>query len=138
MNGSPVPVSRGRGFSLIELLVAIAILGLSLGMLYQASTGSLRSVGDIADAERAGWLADALLASRDTVPAQGWNESGRSGDLVWTVQTRPLPLPADVKADTPVVHEVRLTVTWSGRRGSREHVVVTALPEALPLPGGGR
>lgn len=138
MSRPPGTASHAGGFSLIEMLVAVAILGLSLGLLYQASTGSLRSAGDIADAERAGWLAEALLASRDTVPAQGWSESGRQGAFEWAVQTRPLALPPDVKADTPVIHEVRVTVGWTGRLGPREHVVVTALPEALPMPGGSR
>ena len=36
--------SPQRGFSLLEMLVAMSILGLALGALYQASTGATRNV----------------------------------------------------------------------------------------------
>ena len=42
---APVP-HRGRasGFSLLEMIVAMAILGLALGALYQAASGATRNV----------------------------------------------------------------------------------------------
>ena len=36
--------SRGKGFSLLEMVVAISILGLTLGALYQAVSGATRNV----------------------------------------------------------------------------------------------
>jgi prepilin-type N-terminal cleavage/methylation domain-containing protein len=37
---SPLARRGSRGFSLLELLVALSIMAMALGMLYQASTGA--------------------------------------------------------------------------------------------------
>ena len=68
----PVPRSV-RGFSLLELLVALSIMSMSLGLLYQASTGALRGVGDLALDQRANLLAKSIIETRDAVPEAGWN-----------------------------------------------------------------
>ncbi|OPH17317.1 general secretion pathway protein GspI, partial [Azospirillum brasilense] len=64
---------RGQqGLTLLELLVAFAIMALALGMLYRAMGGSARSVADVDRYQRAVVLAQSLLALRDAVPEQGW------------------------------------------------------------------
>ena len=45
--------NRQSGFSLLEVLVAFAILSMSLGVLYQAFSNSLRNVGASGDYSRA-------------------------------------------------------------------------------------
>ena len=65
---------RQRGLSLLELLVAFAIMAIALGMLYKASGSSARSVGEIQSYQRAVSLAESLLATRDAIPPDGWNE----------------------------------------------------------------
>jgi general secretion pathway protein I len=58
-----VTILRQRGFSLLEILVAFSILALSLGVMMQIFSGSLRNVEVTADLGRAVTLAQSLLAS---------------------------------------------------------------------------
>lgn len=67
---------RQRGLTLLELLVAFAIMALSLGMLYRAMGSSARSVADVDRYQRAVVLAESLLSLRDAIPEQGLNQSG--------------------------------------------------------------
>ena len=127
---------RQAGFSLLELLVALAVMGLSLGMLYQVDVGVLRGVGDQAAHQRATVLAQSLLDARDAVPATGWQEQGQDAGFAWSVATTALPLPAGMDARTPVLHQVNIAVRWQGRQGPRAVELVTLLPQALPEPGG--
>ena len=125
-----------RGFSLLELLVALSIMSMSLGLLYQASAGALRGVGDLGMQQRAGVLAQSILDARDAVPATGWNESGRAADLDWSVASAMYQ--TDVARDTPAVprlHEVRVVVEWGGWRGRRRLELHTLLPQQRPQPG---
>lgn len=125
-----------RGFSLLELLVAMAVLGLSLTLLYQVDAGVLRSLGDQDRQQRATVLAQSLLDSRDAVPAGGWSESGQAAGFDWSVDSRPLPPPAGLPADAPVLHAVHIAVRWEGRLGPKALDVHTLLPQALPEAGG--
>jgi len=125
-----------RGFSLLELLVALSIMAMSLGLLYQASTGALRGVGDLDQEERANVLAQSIIEARDAVPAAGWNESGSSAGMAWRVSSAPYE--TDVSRSTPAVarlHEVRVLVAWDSRRGQRQIELHTLLPQQRPQPG---
>src|SRR5665811_235075 len=76
-----------RGFSLLELLVAFAIMAMSLGLLYRVAGGSARHVSDVVQQQQAAWLAESLLASRSSVRADGWNEQGESAGFKWQVRS---------------------------------------------------
>jgi general secretion pathway protein I len=130
------PRRASRGFSLLELLVALSIMAMALGLLYQASTGALRGVGDLDVEERANLMAQSLLEARDAVPAAGWTESGSAGGMNWQVSTGAYdtPVARDVPA-VPRLHEVRVVVEWDSRRGPRRLELRTLLPQQRPLPG---
>jgi general secretion pathway protein I len=55
--------AKQRGFSLLEILVAFSILALSLGVLMQIFSGSLRNADVTRDQAQAVALAQSLLAS---------------------------------------------------------------------------
>lgn len=125
---------RQRGFSLLELLVAFSIMAISLGLLYRVAGGSLRSVSDVSQHQQATWLAESLLASRQVVRADGWNESGESGGYNWQVRSSPYPTGLNGPKAIPL-HEIQVEISWPmGARTGRLQAV-TLLPEQKPPPG---
>lgn len=135
--GARLPASRG--FSLLELLVALSIMSMALGLLYQASTGALRGVGDLDLDQRANMLAQSILDAKDAVPAAGWNESGRAADMDWRVSSGPYEtaVARNIPA-APRLHEVRVVIEWDSRRGQRRLELHTLLPQQRLLPGDQR
>jgi general secretion pathway protein I len=133
-------LSRGRrgGFSLLELLVATAVMALALAMLYRVDAGAVRGVGDLAWQQRAGVLARSILDSRDAVPAAGWQEAGQDAGFDWRVSTQPQPVPPGLEVGATVLHEVLVTVQWSGRQGPRSLELRTLLPQARAAAAAGR
>lgn len=127
---------RARGLSLLELLVAMAILAVSLTLLYRVDAGVVRGVTDIQVQQRALLLAQSLLDARDAVPAAGWAEQGKAADLEWSVRSQAVTLPGGIAEATPLLHRVEFTVRWTGRDGPRELGLATLLPQETPRPAG--
>lgn len=128
---------RQSGFSLLELLVAFVIMAFSLGMLYQASGGTVRSLGDVESQQRAVILAGSILNSRDAVPEIGWNDRGESAGLVWHVSSAPFAAGIS-DPRVPALHEIQIDVEWTDRRGGRRLQLKTLLPQLAPVPGASR
>lgn len=120
-----------RGFTILELLVAFAIMSIALAMLYRAAGGSVRAVGEMERHQRATVLADSILAMRDAIPESGWAETGSVSGFNWSVATAPYDSGINAPAATPL-HEVRVIVTWNGDGRLQQLVVATLRPQKKP------
>lgn len=142
---SSLHTSSQKGLSLLELLVAFAIMAMSIGLLYRSMGASARSVAEIAQQQKAALVAESVLALRDAVTVEGWNETGTSADFTWEVRsslyTQPvLPELASGIADTTPadrisLHQVNLRVSWVDGTHPRWLDVMTLLPQRKMFPG---
>lgn len=138
-----VAFRRQHGLSLLELLVAFAILGISLGLLYRSMGSSARNVADMGHQQQAAMLAESLLSARDSVAAEGWNETGEFAGFSWQVRSAPymqglrqgLPSPVVAQPEAVALHQVRMTVRWVDGSRSRALEMETLLPQRKPGPG---
>lgn len=106
----PLPRSQPltTGFTLLEVLVALVILGLALAFLTGTITDSLDRAERTEREDHAAILADTILArlGRD-VPLQTGTSVGRDGELSWRLMiTSITPVDADFPLD-----RIDLTIT---------------------------
>jgi general secretion pathway protein I len=135
---------RGEGgFTLIEVLVALAILGVSLAAIYEAFGTGLRNERQTRLYEDALALAEARLAQAGTeLPAEVGRWNGEENGFQWTLRLQPA-------ADEPLAYkpslvrllEVSVEVAWpdrGGRKAIRLHSFrLAAQPLAGTSAGGG-
>ena len=128
-------MKRQQGFTLLELLVAFAIMALSLGMLYRASGSGARSVVDLEHYQRAVILGESLLALRDAVPEQGWNQTGESAGYNWRISSAPYAT-AITGPNVPPLHEISIVITWADADRQRQFTLNTLRPQRKPPEPG--
>lgn len=130
----PVPERAARGFSLLEMLVTMAILGLALGALYQAASAATRNVRTDQRYAYAVELARSLLADNSTAPLEGVARRGETrGGFSWNVLAVPLERPADSALAGGRLQTLEVSVSWpdgTRRREVRLYSVVAG--RALP------
>ncbi|OJU92566.1 MAG: hypothetical protein BGO13_02750 [Burkholderiales bacterium 66-5] len=126
------PRAVQRGFSLLEILVAFAILALSLGALYRATGGAVRSVSHIETQQRVLALLQSVLAGVDGVPEHGLAEQGEARDLHWSLRSSPYAGGASTPS-VPALHEVQATVTWNEDGRERQMQLATLRPQLGPI-----
>lgn len=125
---------KESGFSLLELLVAFAIMAMSLGLIYKSMGASTGSVRDLALHQQATMLAETLLNTRDSVTDQGWNDSGEYASFSWRVTSQSFA--STISAPEAVrLHEINITISWREGIQSRQLELQTLLPQRKPLPG---
>ncbi|MFT4825675.1 MAG: general secretion pathway protein I [Halioglobus sp.] len=122
---------HSQGFSLLEMIVAMSILALSLGVLYQAVSGATRNVRTDEKYAYGVELARSLLANYAVVPASGLSTRGETaGEFRWEVQASPFELPQPMQAGS--LQAIAVTVSWPDRGGSKSvalHSVVQGVKQ---------
>lgn len=106
-----------RGFSLIEMLVAMTIMSMSVAALYQATAGATRNVRVDEKYSYAYLLAESLLAEYAVVDIAGINQQGETaGGFQWRVSTTPVEgeLPKALKEGS--LQTIQVTVNWGEAR----------------------
>ncbi len=125
-----MPKRSTRGFTLLEVLVAFALLAVALTLLLGTLSGAARQVGEADLRSRAVLHAQSLLAATGVqAPLQEGQREGEweDGRYHWSLQVQPYVEPratgtmaAPVDAiGVPRLLELRLQVRWSQRRGGQ-------------------
>jgi prepilin-type N-terminal cleavage/methylation domain-containing protein len=121
-----------RGFTLLEVLVALVILSLTVVTLLQLSAQGLRLLKLSGDYQDAALLADRLARGADTGVERV--ETGVEGPLAWERRVAEVATPVELAApDEPTPRLLALTVTV--RWGPARSLQLASLRTA-PVPLG--
>lgn len=116
--------------TLLELLVALAIMAVSITMIYRAVAGSARGVAQVELGQGAATLADSLLDAYGMVDPGGLQVSGSDGPYTWQVSSAPY-LQAGLPENAVTLYLFRVSIEWAGGRG---WVLNTLRPKRPLLP----
>ncbi len=130
--------TRTCGFSLLEVMVAVAILGISFSTIMSGMSTSLRTVTRVADSQRRIEQARLKLAELDLIatPRPGQQASGRFDDgTTWRIEVRSF-IPPDIRFANRSVVRIALELGWEGRAGPQTWDVSTyrVLPPQVGAP----
>lgn len=127
------PRSPQSGFSLLEMVVTMAILGLALGALYQATSGATRNVRADQRYAFAVELARSLVADNSIVPNSGLDVQGEtSGGFRWRATAIPVPRGQESRLANGRLQNLRVSVSWPDGRRQREVVLHSVVAGQIP------
>jgi general secretion pathway protein I len=129
---------KNSGFTLLEVMVAIAILGISLVLIMQLFSGTLSSISLSRQYTEATFLArhkleelraeDKLLSG--TQEGDFGEKFANSADYMWEAEVSPYPLPTpstetEAAQFQPQVIQIRLKVSWKARGKTHKVELIT-------------
>jgi prepilin-type N-terminal cleavage/methylation domain-containing protein len=133
-----------RGFTLLEVMIATAIMAVGIVGALQLFSGSLRLAGD------AGRQSNATVLARSLVDEELWRDvlednqrNGTEGDFSWSVTTHPIDreLIGRKEQEQPDLHDVademglwliQAEVSWEAPSGRKSLSLETARMGKLP------
>lgn len=147
-------MQRPRGFTLLEVMLAFALLAVGLGLLAAIQSGGLRQVKQGADVSVASLHAQSLLDSLgvlerlETGIREGEFERGRyrwtlrielaedpAAALTGAALPEPVAATTEPGADAPQLYRIALDVAWGEAAGQRlRFVTLRARRPPLALP----
>jgi general secretion pathway protein I len=118
--------TRDDGFTLIEVLVALTILALSLGVLFGIFSQGLARTRETERETQARMLAQSLLAETAATPPSSFGETDgtSNGGLSWQLKVSPYPQHDDQNAQLHAAI-VSATVEWQGSGAPRSLTLTT-------------
>lgn len=138
--------SHSRGFTLIEVLVALVILGIGIASVLTAYSGSLRLMHSGRDHAVAALLArsklDETLASNNANIDQGDAEERYNGTLFgYRITTTPVTLVdkglSEKLPSAPTLEEIRVEVFWGEKDKQQQYTLVSyRKPQSKAKPTG--
>jgi len=135
-------VTAQRGFSLLEILVAFAILSVSLGVLLQVFATGLRNAGAADDYTQATLYAESILAAigKETPLAEGNHSGPINEQFSWRSRISPyLEGMPDPEKTHVRAYRIEVEVFWTGLAQQRSVALETLRLAPVEPPGtGGR
>lgn len=133
--------AKAAGFTLIEVIVAFAILALGLTFLLGTLSGASRQLRDAGDAGRAALHVQSLLDERAALPLQPGRRDGvfEQGRYRWRMDVAPWLDPAAGRRTDPGsarLLRVQVDVEW-GEAGPRQRLRVSTLRLGTARDGSG-
>ena len=125
-------IPRSAGFTLLEVVVALAIAAVALVGLFQAGSGGLFAVDTAARVQEAVQRAQSHLAAvgRDAALVEGDFTDEDGGGYRWRLRVRPVttrqvPAAAGNANATETLFDVEVAISWPGHSGDRAVVLKT-------------
>jgi general secretion pathway protein I len=131
---------QSGGFTLLEVVVALAIAAVALVGLFRAGSGGLFAVDTAARAQEGIQRAQSHLAAvgRDAALIQGEFTDDDGGGYRWRLRVRPVAsralAPDGNSARSATLYDVEVAISWPGRSGDRS-VVLKTLRLGTPATG---
>jgi general secretion pathway protein I len=122
----PQSASIVSGFSLIEVVVALAVLAMALVIIYRSMGAGVHSLSNASRTTRAIALAESVLSLRRAVPAGGWSQAGQWEDFRWDVASSPFDNEPGPRIR---LHRVDVRVTWTDGSKQRSFSLWSLRPE---------
>jgi general secretion pathway protein I len=123
---------RSSGFTLLEVVVALAIAAVALVGLFQAGSGGLFAVDIAARTQEAVQRAQSHLAAvgRNTALIGGELTDDDGDGYHWRLRVRPVAThqasaPDANSAGPATLYDVEVAISWAGRNGDRSVVLKT-------------
>ena len=130
---SPSTTDRRRGFTLLEVLVAFAVLAVALGVAFEIFATGLRGARSADALTRAVLIAESRLArvGVETELTPGESEGETDDGTLWRIEIHDQPAEDGddervVTPSLPVLLDIIVTVSWGEGAGRQSFVLRTS------------